>query len=486
MQDYDPASIQPAPESDFIFDPLTQFIEKYVGDIPSIEWRHFDEHTNAEEYAERVLSHLSDPFPPTLRVPDTIQGLPVLGIADNAFMYCGAAEIILPDTVQLIGTFAFRESAIRQLRLPRALTYISPLAVSHCRMLQQVTLAPGNRHFGLDGKFLMNRDYTEVLAYFSDDSLCGEYVVVPEGVTTIGACVFAGRFFLSLVLPRSLKKIGKFAFSHTSIYYRLVLPYGLEKIEARAFDHFKSWRSYICQLPGAVEIGDQAFAHCSIHTVLLSGNLQKISKDAFHETCYIEDGKPILKILAPKGTLGEQFARQNQLPWVDGSTTLAQLGEYTPDLQPGERYAREADFITDVDDHPSSTCVSIIDYKGKDSNLRIPPVIGKKEIAGICDSVFAQNEHIMSVHIPEGVDFIIADAFHGCRCLCSVWIPNSVTWIDDRAFSGCTSLQNFHVRPRGVTYGNHVFSQCSMLPKEIRQRSPEGVAAFFRRLFKRD
>lgn len=486
MQDYDPASIQPAPESDFIFDPQTQFIDKYVGNIPSTKYLRAEKNITAAEYAKRIVSHLSDTFTQTLRVPDTIQGLPVRGISDNAFMYCGAAEIILPDTVETIMSYVFKGSAIRRLRLPRDLSFISQVAVSQCWALQQVTMAPGNRHFVLDGKFLMNRDHTEVLAYFSDDSPFGEYVVVPEGVTTIGAYVFAGRFFLSLVLPRSLKKIGKFAFSHTSIYYRLVLPYGLEKIEARAFDHFKSWRSYICQLPGAVEIGDLAFAHCDIYAVLLSGNLQKISKDAFHETSHMDDGKPILKILAPKGTLGEQFARQNQLPWVDGSTTLAQLGEYTPDLQHGERYAREADFITDVDDHPSSTCVSIIDYKGKDSNLRIPPVIGGKEIAGICDSAFAQNEHIMSVHIPEGVDFIIADAFHGCRCLCSVWIPNSVTWIDDRAFFGCTSLHNFHVRPHGVTYGNHVFSQCSMLPKEIRQRSPEGVAAFFRRLFKRD
>lgn len=487
MADYNPATVAPAPESDFVFDPITRTIEKYVGNIPSTEWMQLRKGTTVESYAKLAVEHKDDDLTMTLRVPDTIQGVPVLGIAEKAFMYCGAAEIILPDTVTHIESFAFREAALHSLRLPRDLSVFHPCATIGCWRLSQVTIAPANWHFTINDNLLMDKSGTDVLAYLGCDTSTGECVVIPEGVTTIGPGVFAYRLFQSIILPRSLKEIQDAAFAHAHVRYGLILPYGLKRIGAHAFDHFKSWRNFDCLLPNAMEIDDYAFAFCSIDNVLLSDSLQCIGTCAFHKTCSSNGGEQALKIYAPMGTLGEQFARQNQLEYhvVTDSPAFAHLREYTPELEVGQSYAREADFTTEENTIGSFSYAYITGYKGKETRLHIPPIIRGKEVWGISDGAFQGNHDLEAVWIPEGLNYIGIFAFSGCLWLDSVYLPNSLTDIGEHAFDLCCRMEHFHVKPAGVKYDSNVFKDCDMLPKEIRKRSPEGIAGVFHRIFGR-
>jgi hypothetical protein len=60
-------------------------------------------------------------------------------------------------------------------------------------------------------------------------------VIIPEGVTTIGAYAFQGGGFTSVTLPSTLKTIGYGAFQNCRVLESIVIPEGVTTLEARAF-----------------------------------------------------------------------------------------------------------------------------------------------------------------------------------------------------------------------------------------------------------
>ena len=67
-------------------------------------------------------------------VPDTIDGLPVTTIGDNAFCYCtGLTSITLPASITTIGYYAFSGChGLTSITLPNSITTISVGAFKGC------------------------------------------------------------------------------------------------------------------------------------------------------------------------------------------------------------------------------------------------------------------------------------------------------------------------------------------------------------------
>ncbi len=73
-------------------------------------------------------------------------------------------------------------------------------------------------------------------------------------------------------------------------------------------------------------------------------------------------------------------------------------------------------------------------------HLTIPSSLNGIRVTSIGKEAFKESRELVSVNIPEGVEFIDTEAFSLCTSLESVTIPESVTKIGRAAFYYCTSL----------------------------------------------
>lgn len=131
-----------------------------------------------------------------------------------------------------------------------------------------------------------------------------EEVVIPEGVTSIGARAFQDRSIASINLPKSLKSIGMDAFSDCHYLEEIRIPDSVRVLENDLFNRCSRLKHV--ELPPTLErinffafrecysleridipdsvvfIGDEAFAYCErLRDVRLSDKLDTIHSGAF-------------------------------------------------------------------------------------------------------------------------------------------------------------------------------------------------------------
>lgn len=151
------------------------------------------------------------------------------------------------------------------------------------------------------------------------------------------------------------------------------------------------------------------------------------------------------------------------------------------------------------DKNEDGTGYILTSYKGTETAIEIPAMIGKLpvvEIRGICNCGFNSKvpyarqgwlrENVISVQIPEGIaaigDYAFSalgqlktvsiptsvmrignGAFSDCPCLTEVCVPEHMTVLDYRAFGGCTGLRKV-ILPVSVTEINKwAFEKCPNL-----------------------
>ncbi|MBQ7454926.1 MAG: leucine-rich repeat protein [Clostridia bacterium] len=246
----DSPNLAPAPEEDFRFSEQDggAVIEAYLGD------------------AAHVV------------VPDTLGGLPVRAIGDQAFYEAPVREVVLPEGLEEIGEYAFSGcNDLVRLHLPSTLKTIGPGAFESCMRLQWLNLEDTQVVVIDEGAFWFNM-YLESLGlpatletvgennfvscfylerwdvaegcigYMSPDGevlftrdgktlVHGSYYVgydgpyaVPEGVEVLAPYAFNGCFCLEeIVLPASLREIGGMAFTYSGLT-ALRIPAGVTRL----------------------------------------------------------------------------------------------------------------------------------------------------------------------------------------------------------------------------------------------------------------
>ena len=127
-------------------------------------------------------------------VPDTLGGLPVVGIRPYAFMGCSSAtRVILPDTVKEIGEGAFCNCAnLRAVYLPWGLESIGEEAFYGCGL--ETLYLPGTLKRVGARAFENNRSLTKA--------------VLGNGMTAIGDYMFKDCQSLTIEVPQTLETVG--------------------------------------------------------------------------------------------------------------------------------------------------------------------------------------------------------------------------------------------------------------------------------------
>ncbi|MBR2381710.1 MAG: leucine-rich repeat protein [Clostridia bacterium] len=89
----------------------------------------------------------------------------------------------------------------------------------------------------------------------------------------------------------------------------------------------------------------------------------------------------------------------------------------------------------------SSSAVTITEYKGTDTTVKIPEYIGGLPVTTIGSSAFSGCSTITSIDIPGTVTTINSSAFKDCSAITSIVVPDSVTSIGFGAFNGLNNLK---------------------------------------------
>ena len=176
--------------------------------------------------------------PHPVRIPTTIQNLPVKEIGDRAFRGKDITSVIIPEGVTKIGNYSFSScSYLSSVTFPNTLTHISEFAFSGCRELRTITI-PSNVTFigqaafsntGLTSINWPSRLTTIPNAVFAQTSL--QSIVIPEGVTIIADFAFSNCTSLtSVTLPSTIVEIGSEAFRNCSALFTLNIPTSISNI----------------------------------------------------------------------------------------------------------------------------------------------------------------------------------------------------------------------------------------------------------------
>nr|MCR4901358.1 leucine-rich repeat protein [Butyrivibrio sp.] len=242
-----------------------------------------------------------------------------------------------------------------------------------------------------------------------------------------------------------------------------------------------------------VGISTGAFTSAGIESVTIPSNVTSIEEGAFHDgIVIIADEDSFAASFAKEGGLdfkarkyavtyesngGTQcsiryYAKGSLITYVptpvkdnnifEGWYTdriLSDKWDFDADTMPGEAitlYANWNKINENIEDdvfsyETSNGKLSITGYSGKSEYIEIPESINGLPVIALSEYVFAFNEDIKRVTIPESVTNIGRRAFYDCKALESIELSTNITEIGEAAFAGCGSLNNMDLSSLSLT-----------------------------------
>jgi hypothetical protein len=148
-----------------------------------------------------------------LAIPNTLGGLPVIGIAGQAF---------------------YEISTLTSVTIPSSVTNIGPGPFEDCVLLSSISVAPGNPAYTSVGGVLFNKDLTTLVQYPPHKS--GTSYAIPNIVTNIADDAFAESDYLtSITIPNGVNNIGNGGFFFTALS-SITIPATVTNIGQWAFE----------------------------------------------------------------------------------------------------------------------------------------------------------------------------------------------------------------------------------------------------------
>ena len=250
-----------------------------------------------------------------------------------------------------------------------------------------------------------------------------ESIVVPDGLTNIGAYAFSGCKMVNFTIPASVTSIGKYAFNYCSALTAIDIPAGVTTIGRSAFDYCNALASI--NLPeGLTSIGQRAFAVCkSLATISIPSTVTTLGQYTF-AWCYN----------LQSATIG------------GGVTTIPQWAFFNDTLLNTVVLSEGLDTI---DYNAFYTCKRL-------SSINLPESVTSVKGSSFsgCNAIAEPlyNSHLFAYMpksyeggyaVPNGISVISSMAFIDCANLTSVILPASIDFIGYGAFASNSSLKYF-------------------------------------------
>lgn len=181
-------------------------------------------------------------------------------IGNYAFQNCQKLNhVIIPNSVNKIGAHLFSGcDELTFISIPQSVSYIGHGVFDHCHRLSSITVNGQNAIYD-------SRDDCNAIIETATNTLvqgCA-FTIIPNTINKIGKCAFSGCTRLtSIVLPDSVTEIDDNAFEDCKHLKTIIIPNSVKRIGSHAFYNCNSLDSII--IPDSVdEIGYNAFENCT-------------------------------------------------------------------------------------------------------------------------------------------------------------------------------------------------------------------------------
>ena len=448
----------------------------------------------------------------------------VTGIDKSAFSSCSQlTSVILPNSISFIGENAFSSSGLRSFAIPNSVATIGENAFGNCTELLELSIDPNpDLYIGANAfKLCSNLMYvktTDIAKWCgirfetctSNPCVGGlgtlylgakkiTSLEIPEGVTEIKDCTFAGCDFTSVALPSSITSIGDYAFIFCSKLTGITIPNSVKTIGNFAFSNCSSLHSPNIYIPNSVtSIGKSAFSNCTslsdisfwpksvatigeytfssclgLESVGLPEGIKSISNGAFYNctnltSIIVPESLTFLSLSAFESCQNIAAVEWNAISCKD---YVFEKKEYSDEYVDGPPRSPFADSRMNLHSftigHHVNTIPAYLCYDIQQLYRLIFP----NSIKAIGDYAFCVCIIRDEISFGNSLESIGKKAF--CKSfaypffsgISDIVIPNSVTSIGDYAFAYGKVLKNVTLGNSVVSIGDAAFRDCSGLTR---------------------
>ena len=292
----------------------------------------------------------------------------------------------------------------------------------------------------------------------------------------------------NIVIPSKVKHDGKtytvtavsdYAFCANSELLSVVIPASVKAIGKGAF--MQCYRLQSVQLPPALtEISDYLFAESSLPAVTLPGKVKHIGESAFN-SCRLKS----LNIPNSVETIGRgAFSSNRQLEELTMGNSVTTIGEGAFSLCPALRSFsfphslktiepqafNECGALTTVTIPASVTSIGSGAFSNCEGLTSIKVATGNKRFDSRdnCNAIIETGTNTLvagcnGTTVPASVSAIGDEAFYGCDSLTTVDLPASVTKIGYRAYFYCHKIRSVNLPNSVTSIGSYAFVGCDSL-----------------------
>ena len=371
-----------------------------------------------------------------VEIPETIGGVPVKSVAENAFRSdYSVYGIVFPEGLERIdaGAFAYA-SSLAYVKFPTTLKTIGDDAFFSAQ-IGRIDWSEGLEEIGARA---FQYDKSAILS-------------LPETVKTIGESAFEGSWCQELYLGGNVESIGSRAFAGTPLNYLV-------------FD-----------LYAPIDIAPDAFVETDVADLDLPWDCSFENRDAYAE---------LLKDQCPDCTVwinNPDSAGVAEFPVNETEITTIEDGVWTV------YNGNQADLtVWTVYDEIKVTALGDGLFKGNktirsfyphhcgwfttigaeafaDSSVEYVELFGS--ITEIGDEAFRNCTNITELTLPESLTTIGSGALEGCTGITELTLPESLTTIGAGAFKGCTGIAELTLPASLTSIGSGALEGCTGLEK---------------------
>lgn len=418
----------------------------------------------------------------------------ITNIADGAFENCNKlTEVVLPDSLQIIGTSAFENcDALQRIIIPSGVRIIDDKAFYDCAGLKEIQLPDSIERLGRDvftkTAYYKNEANWENYAFYVGNhlitckpSLSGT-LQVRNGTKTIVSGAMKGVTKLTeLVLPDTLTAIGCEALAGCTALKKVTVSDSVTTIEEKAFYGCSSLKTVYLGKKVS-QIGNSAFGLCSALESICVHSENEVYRS--QSNCLIRKQDKLLVT----GCKTSQIPTDGSVTGIgafafEGCTGLTELtipdsilaiekGAFrdcnaltTVHLGNGvqivkERAFEECDVLSQVDFGHS---VHTIENYGFAYNHQLKQLKFPSSLRHLGEEAFSNSTGLISVSFPEGLLSIGKNCFYFCENLTGLHLPDSLKEIKGGAFYGCERIATITFGKGLTSIGSAAFDGCKAL-----------------------
>ncbi len=375
-------------------------------------------------------------------VPFTVDfgGATVRSIGSRAFAGSTMTAFAVPAGLEVFGSDVFAGTVIDTLVIDNSVD-VEALRFSGIpfRGMTLQLAATNSDKYVLENGILYNANKTKVLHVNPSET----DVVIPEGVTELGAYAFAGSNVKSVKLAQSMTKLGVGAFEDSALN---AIDFNGAPITEIPESCFAGTALPSVQLPESVEtIGAYAFAGSSINDIKATG-LKTVGSYAFRDCIALRGSNNGSSYLL---TLNENIEEMGDGVF-NGCISLTHV--YMPALESLGNYTfYGATALKEV----------IFDHNAKTTG----------------SYTFVQT-NVERVVLGEFTETIGEGAFYGCTRLTEIKLPDDVKEVQAYAFSGCTNLKSVGSIENVEIFGDESFYNVPFGSLDLQNAVSIGIGAF--------